>query len=99
MEQKIKEYLIKENSLSEKAAEILLTKIKKYDDIYDEFCYWLNEGTFKQKDALQNEGYTAQSIHNIAPQITGIGVYNIMIGLRDDKELTLKRLNEGFPVK
>lgn len=44
-------------------------------------------------------GYTAKTIHEIAPQLVGIGVYNFLVTLRDDPEGAKEIIDEGFVVK
>lgn len=98
MEEKVREYLIGKQGVSEKTAQFLYQKIHKYPDIYEEFLWWLDTGNYKP-EGICVEGYTAEKIFEIAPQMNGMGVFNVLVGLRDETERTLQAIEKGFPRK
>ena len=96
---KIYEYFINELKVSNRVADILFNKINIYDDIYSCFVIWLDNRDYSQFDYLEIEGYTAKNIKQKFPFFKGIGVFNILVDLRDNKEKTLELIAKGFPRK
>lgn len=85
---------------SEKRANIMISKIAIYNDIFEEFFNYARVGKFCKKDNTQTEvhGYTAEELnrdYNLSP----LGAYNYLIYLRDNPEEALAYLKEGLPVK
>lgn len=98
MEEKIEEYLRGERQVeSEVVREKLRQKVMKYADIAQEFETWLAEREYR--DGVEVQGYSAKKISEIAPGLSGIGVYNFLVTLRDDPEEAKKIIDEGFMVK
>lgn len=97
MEQ-ILNYLITELQQSERVANRNAAKLCKYDDIKDEFLIWLDTKDFID-NGLAIEGYTAKKIYELAPFMNGVGVYNFMVTLRENPELALQTIADGFPRK
>lgn len=93
------DYLLNELQVKEKLADILYTKITKYEDIYNNFLEWLNKRDFSELSPLVIEDYTPQQISESFPSFTGIGVFNIFVDLRDNKEKTIENIKKGFPRK
>ena len=97
MEQ-ILNYLITELQQSERVANRNAAKLCKYDDIKDEFLTWLDTNDFID-NGLVIEGYNAKKIYELAPFMNGVGVYNFMVTLRENPEVALQTIADGFPRK
>ena len=89
-------YLVEEMGVTEPLLSMARNKIRKYNDIYDEFCYWLENRNFDKSDPLVVGGYTAKQIFELNPNFSGIGVYNFLIALRDEPEKAKRIIDEGF---
>lgn len=96
MDKEIYDYLINEKGRAEIVAEKLAEKIMKHDDIKREFIEWLKIRDFNTSNPVRISGYTAKDISEIAPHLSGIGVYNFMATLRDNPEYAKQRIAEGF---
>ncbi len=99
METKIDNYLREEKQIdSELVREMLIKKITKYDDILQEFIQWLEARSYEHARVVI-DGYNAQKIYELAPQLDGIGVYNFLVTLRDEPQEAQAIINEGFIAK
>lgn len=98
MEEIIEKYLIDEKKVeSEVVREMLMKKVMKYDDIKTEFGKWLE--TRKYGEAMvEVNGYTAGRIHEMAPMLDGIGVFNFLVTLRDNPGEAQRIIKDGFRV-
>ncbi len=98
MEERIEKYLVEERRVeSPVVRKMLREKVMKYEDIAEEFLRWLETREYEER--VEIGGYTAKRIHEIAPQLAGIGVYNFLVTLRDDPEGAKEIIDEGFVVK
>lgn len=98
MQERIEEYLVEERGVESPVVRgMLREKVTKYDDIAEEFSRWLE--TREYEDEVEVGGYTAKRIHEMAPQLAGIGVFNFLVTLRDEPEEAQKVIDEGFVVK
>lgn len=98
MEEKIEQYLRDERGVASDAVrQRLREKVMKYDDIAGEFGRWLEKRGYES--GVEVEGYTAQGIYKLAPQLDGIGVFNFLVTLRDDPEGAKEMIREGFVVR
>ena len=97
MEPKVIHYLIHEKHCSDAQIESALRKITKYDDIYQEFLAWLEQRNYQTPTQVTVEGYSAQDIYDKANFLDGIGVYNLLVDLRDEPERVKQYIAEGFP--
>lgn len=99
MEERIERYLREERGVeSEVVREMLREKVMKYDDIAEEFGKWLEKRVYEE-NGVESGGYTAKRIHEMAPQLDGIGVFNFLVTLRDEPEEAKRFIDEGFVVK
>ena len=96
--QKIRDYLVNEEKIDECKVDEYIDEIMKYNDIFDEFCRWLDERSFDFGEPVDVEGYTAKKIGELAPFMSGIGVYNFLISLREDPDRAKFYILEGFPM-
>ncbi len=71
--------------------------LAKYDDILAEFVYWIKNNSFKDHDAIEIEGYTAEWLYKRFAFIP-VGAYNFLVDLRENPEEMLKLLDENLPV-
>lgn len=90
-------YLLLEKGIKEEQVAAVVQKIKKYDDIYDEFCYWLENRNYEKENPVEIEGYTAKRIFELNPDLDGIGVYNFLVTLRDDPKRAIHYIEMDFP--
>ena len=90
-------YCVEELQVSPSEAERLFKKVSKYEDIYSEFLNWLSNRTYT--DGIRIGGYSSERIHELAPNLSGIGVYNFMVFLRDNPELAGKIIQSGFKIQ
>ena len=95
----IMDYLLNEKQMTEAVAKRMEKKISKYDDICNEFMYWLEHRLFKTDQPLVVEGYNAQDIQKLAPFMDVLGIYNFMVTLRDDPEKAKEYIDSGFKRK
>lgn len=92
----LEKYLVTELKITGARLFIIADKIKKYDDIYGEFCYWLENRNYDKADPLVVNGYTAKQIYQINPELDGIGVYNFLITLREHPQQAKEYIESGF---
>lgn len=92
----LERYLVTELKITGGMMLTMADKIQKYDDIYDEFCYWLENRNYDKDNPIKVEGYTAKQIFELNPKLDGIGVYNFMITLREHPERAKEYIKSGF---
>ena len=80
---------------SESIADMLVEKIMRHQDIFDEFCAWLSHRDYS-KCALEIEGYTPVAIHEINPKFNASGVFSFMVTLKENPERAKKYIAQGF---
>ena len=93
----LEKYLVSELKVTGGTLFAMMDKIKKYDDIYNEFCYWLEKRNYDKESPLAVNGYTAKQIYELNPKLDGIGVYNFLITLREKPEQAKEYIESGFP--
>lgn len=91
---KVLEYCTKELRVSPEEAERLFEKVSKYEDIYSEFLSWIDNR--KYTNGIIVGDYSSEQIYELAPSLSGIGVYNFMVTLRDNPELAREIIQSGF---
>ena len=89
-------YIVEELKVTGGTMLAMIDKIKKYDDIYDEFCYWLENRNYDRENPVTIAGYTAKQIFQLNPKLDGIGVYNFLITLRETPERAKEYIDSGF---
>jgi len=95
----ISDYLLNEKKMTETAAARAEKKVSKFEDIRREFEFWIENKTYNADNPLIIGEYTARNIHDLAPFMDGLGVYNFMVTLRDDPAAAKEYINEGFKRK
>ena len=85
--------------MTTKRAVIMLEKIARHPDIFDEFQQTINFSTRQRIDnAVCVEGYTAWALETTT-RLNTIGAYNYLVYLREDPEGAKRALTAGLPVK
>ena len=92
----LEKYLVTELKVTGSQLFSMIDKIKKYNDIYDEFCYWLENRNYDIDNPVLVNGYTAKQIHELNPKFEGIGVYNFLITLREKPQQAEEYIKSGF---
>lgn len=95
----ITKYFIEEKAVSEVVAKVLAKPLLKYDDIKDEFIYWLENRNFDCPNPVTINNYTAASVSKIAPHLDVAGIYSFMVTLRDNPAKAQAYIDNGFPRK
>lgn len=95
---KIMTYLTQFLKQTERTATRNHISLSKYEDIKSEFEKWIDSQEFPS-DGLKVNGYTALNIHQLAPFMTGVGVYNFLVTLREKPQYAEKVIADGFPMK
>ena len=92
----IMDYLLKERQMNEVVANKMEQKVSKYDDIREEFEFWIKNKSFKADSPIVVGGYTAQDISKLAPFMNGLGVYNFLVTLRENPLQAKEYIDGGF---
>ena len=95
----IKEYLLNEKKMTEIVAKMTEKKVTKYEDIKQEFEYWISNKAYKSDHPLVINGYTASDIYALAPFMDGLGVFTFMVTLRDEPNKAKEYIESGFKRK
>lgn len=100
MQEDVLNYLKEEENISEVVAELMLEKLLRYKDIFEEFCFYLKTNIVPSEEdgAISVEGYTARKLVENYP-LKVLGSYTYLISLRDDKIRALDHLKKGLPNK
>lgn len=93
----IRKYLLTELKMPAWHVNNTLNSLKKYQDIYLEFCEWLDSRVLTE-DGLEVEGYSARALLDIQPRLSEVAAYLLLVDLRDDAEQTLEYIKEGLPI-
>jgi hypothetical protein len=88
-------YLVQRLELSKAWAQEIYERLAYYPDIYEEFYKFIQTGMYPQ-NGIVVEGYTAKYLAANYP-LTGIGVYNYLIYLREKPAEALSDLRAGLP--
>ncbi len=94
--QEIRDYLMREKGNTEVVAEMMLEKVTRYDDILQEFLFWLQHRNYQYTPMLSVGGYNAKNIYEMAPILDGVGVFNLLVDLRDNPEEAKAAIARGF---
>jgi hypothetical protein len=85
--------------MTEAVAARMEKKVSKYEDIRKEFEFWIMNKTYNKDNPLTVGGYSAQDIYNLAPFMDGLGVFNLMVTLREDPAKAKEYIESGFKRK
>lgn len=89
-------YLSREKGYSEAAAWRLFEKVTKYEDIRQEFIHWLRTRNYEVDDPVVVNGYNALAILDASPELDGIGVFNVLVDLRDQEDEMMDMIATDF---
>lgn len=95
--EQIKNCLLSEYGLSERRADIAISKLARHKDIYLEFAGYVDNKVFPES-GLSVAGYTAEAL-NRNYSLSVLGAYNYLIYLREMPEKALADLKAGLPRK
>lgn len=90
---------ILEKSVTEVVAKVLAKPLLKYDDIKNEFLYWLENRNYDCPNQIGINGYTAVPVAKITLHLDATGVYGFMIALRNNLIKTKEYVDKDFPRK
>ena len=85
--------------MTEVVATRIVKKLSKHEDICAELEAWIINRNYSTDNPLIVGGYTAQDIHNLAPFMDGLGVFNFMVTLREDPVKAKEYIDGGFKRK
>ena len=91
-------YMTDEAEVPSERAEGYLAQFKNHPDICLEFEQWVKTREFNFENPITAEGYSASDIAEMAPFLSGLGVYNFLVSLREETEFALLVIKLGFPV-
>jgi hypothetical protein len=94
----ITEYIVNALNNSEEYAKKAYEKLSKYEDIRNEFYYYVMNEEFPKEQAISVEGYTAENLCETT-RLNPLGAYNYLIYLREEPEEALEELKKGLPIK
>ncbi len=94
----LRNYMEHEDDLDPELIEFFISRFMEHPDICLEFEKWIISGEYVTENPVTVEGYTAKDIALAAEFMTGLGVYNFLITLREDPQIALTYINEGFPI-
>jgi len=92
-------YLLHEKKMTEIIATRHEEKVSKYEDIRQEFEFWIQNKTYNADSPLMIDGYTAQGLYNLAPFMDGLGIFNFMVTLRENPVKAKEYIDGGFKRK
>lgn len=106
----VQTYLQQDLEMSNELVKEQMESFKRNSDIYDEFKYaFFNlrnhnfESTcldFAVNEPVEEQGYTAYDLyHKFGERILPIGIFNLLISLREKPEETLDDIKRGLPEK
>lgn len=98
MGKEIEEYYRK-TKLPESLIVKKLDALERNQDIKAEFESWIVSKTFKENGCVEEAGYSAKSIAEISRFVNGEGAFMLLIELRENRKMALKRINDGFRMK
>ena len=94
---RIRKFLAESQNMSPLAAEELLNKLKKHEDIYREFLEFIKTEEYPENGVKSGE-YTSKILSERLSHFPAQNIYEFMIGLRDNPDQFEKFILEGAPV-
>ncbi len=95
----LRSYMERVDDLDPELIEFFISRFMEHPDICLEFEKWIISQEYETENPITVEGYTAKDIALLADFMSGTGVYNFLITLRDDPETALCYIREGFPIE
>ena len=85
--------------MTERSAQTVLDKLERHQDLKSEFSYFLDTGSIKGENAIEVEGFNAVQLQERFPHLKVIGIYMLLISLREDREHALDMISKNLPRK
>ncbi|MBQ6887413.1 MAG: hypothetical protein IJN54_07890 [Lachnospiraceae bacterium] len=76
-----------------------LEVLERNQDIKAEFEAWIESKVFMEYGCVEVAGYSAKSIAEMSRFVNGEGAFMLLIELRENREMALKRIADGFKMK
>ena len=95
--EQIRNYLLSDGGLSERRADMTISKLARHKDIYLEFSEYVAKKAFPE-EGISVAGYTAEVLNQNYP-LSPLGAYNYLIYLREMPEKALADLKAGLPTR
>lgn len=96
MRESVYQYLMENENVTEKVANMMCDKFEKHPDIMSELVSYIQNETFPQENPISVQGYTAEQIESTT-YLKPVGAYNYLIYLRNKPETALENLKKGLP--
>ena len=102
----IVDYLKNELKMSQELANGQMQRFKHNEDIFDEFKYWFynykignkNTISFEVENPVEIQGYTSSILYEkFGDRLHDIGIYYLLISLRENPKETLDLIKRGLP--
>lgn len=87
------------NNLPNPIVEQKIAAFNRNRDISEEFEEWITDRTYRTKDAINVEGYTAKKLSELSDYLNGDGAFILLIELRENPDKAHKRIERGFKRK
>ena len=76
-----------------------LKKLGNHPDISKEFEYWIKNKTYMKDSCISINGYTAEKLSELSEYLKGEGAFMLLIELRENPDLAMRKISEGFKIK
>ena len=102
----IVDYLKNNLEISQELVDGQMQRFKHNEDIFDEFKYWFynykngnkNTISFEVENPVEVQSYTASILYEkFGDRLHDIGIYNLLISLRENTEETLDLIKRDLP--
>ena len=102
----IVDYLKNELKMDQELVDGQMQRFKHNEDIFDEFKYWFynykngnkNTISFEVENPVEVQSYTASILYEkFGDRLHDIGIYNLLISLRENTEETLDLIKRDLP--
>jgi len=99
LENIILNYLTHEQNIPQAEAKSSIAGITLHEDILNEVIYWIKNRDYEKRKPITISGYSARMISKMMPSLNVVGVYNIMIQLREDPNILLSQFDRDYKDK
>lgn len=102
----IENYLKNDLEMSQELVNGQMQRFKRNEDIFDEFKYWFynfknghnDASNFVVENPVEVQGYTAYILYEkFGDRLHGIGIFNLLISLRENPEEALDLIKRDLP--
>ena len=100
MEERVRKYISQLGTIGAGQINNYIDRFRRNADIMEEFSNWIENNSFPtDENAIVVNEYTAKKIKEIAPALSGLGVYNFLIDLREKPEEARQVIEDGFIIR